>query len=118
KNYLPYAGMAETGGPAALQTLRDTYADLFPPDNPYERLEWSPSTVDHLNDLLRAVRPANSAQSHELDLLRCKIELRAAQPSDSAALETTRACFETFLKTPRPAAFASEARGWPARTYF
>jgi hypothetical protein len=117
---LPYAGMANGGANGSLQTARDAYRALFPEEpDPYSNtLNWPAPVLAHVRDLVNAVRPANDAETAELDLLRCKVELRAAKPDDKAALSNVRSCFETFLAPPRAAALTSEARGWMARADF
>jgi len=116
--YVPYAGMGSSGRDAAFNSLRQAYSALFPATDSGSSLEWSQATINNLLKLLGAVQPRNNADRNELELLRCKIGLRAARPDDAAALASTQSCFESYLRQPRPLRLASEARGWLARTYF
>jgi len=115
KDYLPYAGMA-TGGAATLQNVRDAYRALFPDD--LESLNWPDSTIQPLRMFVRAAQPANAAEADELELLNCKVELRAAKPDDDASLGRVKECLDFYISRPRPPALLSEARGWIARTNF
>ncbi|HEX4999331.1 MAG TPA: hypothetical protein VFY29_13975 [Terriglobia bacterium] len=119
--FVPYAGIAPAGGSLSLQRLRDAYRDLFPdqpgPYNPAP-LSWPEPTIARLRELAAAASAANENEAHELGLLRCKIELRAAGPRDNGALNGAARCFESYLADTRPPALASEAQGWLARTDF
>jgi len=119
--FVPYAGMSpEKGG--ALARARTAYRDLFPNYTSFNRgigpLNWPDATITELRELIRNTSPSNSDEAHELELLRCKVELRALKDGSDAALPQVRACFDKYLSQPRPAALASEARGWIARVDF
>jgi hypothetical protein len=119
-DHAPYAGMSPVGGRTSLQAARDAYRALFPdrPD-PFEpSLHWPEPVLANVRNLVDAARAENQADADELDLLRCKVDLRAASPDDRPALSSVRACFDSYLSRPRPEALASEARGWMARTDF
>src|SRR5262249_20692800 len=84
-------------------------------------LNWPDATIAALRDLAAVTRADSAAEADELELLRCKIELRAAKLRDGRreedpALAQVRSCLESFLARPRPAELVSEARGWIART--
>src|SRR5262245_38636590 len=110
-NYLPYAGMSSSGGSPALQRVRESYRALFPDDrHGIGPLDWPTATLESLRQLLAAVSAANPAEAEEFELLRCKVELRAARPDDQDALERVKSCFESFLAQPCTEAIASDAR--------
>ena len=115
--YSPYAGMAAGGGSTGLQNARDAYRTLFP-DQPFGSLNWPEPTIANVRNVLLSTSVTDSAEEQELALMRCKLELRAAQPNDDSTLAQVRLCFESFLAQPKPAALTSEARGWIARTDF
>ena len=69
-------------------------------------------------NLVGDTRAANQVEADELELLRCKVDLRGAKVADAAALAGVRSCLDRYLARPRPAALASEARGSIARTDF
>jgi hypothetical protein len=117
--YSPYAGMAPGGGSQSLQKLRDTYRALFPDPltSPSGALNWPESTLQNLRDIVGTTMVTDTERD-EFELLRCKIDLRAARFDDDAALSNAGSCLEAYLSKPRPAAMASEARGWLARTDF
>src|SRR5712691_9985231 len=96
-SYLPYAGMSPGGGSPDLQRVRDAYRALFPepPDIRFGGLIWSEVRIAELRNLVRAASAADEAEAHELELLRCKVELRAARPGDDDALGQVRSCFES-----------------------
>jgi hypothetical protein len=118
----PYAGMSQSGGGASLQMARDAYRALFPDQPPvnydHGSLNWPEPVIAHVRDLARDARAANQVEADELELLRCKVDLRGAKLGDDAALAGVRSCLDSYLARPRPAALASEARGWIARTDF
>ena len=124
ESHLPYAGMAHDGGSASLQAARDAYRALFPdqppPDSYYysNGLKWPAPDLARVRDLASAARATTVAETDELELLRCKVDLRAAMPDDKPALVQVRSCFEAYLARARPDALASEARGWMARADF
>lgn len=104
--------------------MRDAYRALFP-DDPSTvfkagmgSLNWPDSTINNLRELLRNASATNADEANELDLLRCKIELRALKDRNDAALPRVRSCFEAYIAQPRPPALLSEARGWIARVDF
>jgi hypothetical protein len=118
----PYAGMSPSGGGASLQAARDAYRALFPDQPPVYSdqgsLNWPEAVIAHVRDLVGDARAANQVEADELELLRCKVDLRGARVADAAALAGVRSCLDRYLARPRPAALASEARGWIARTDF
>jgi hypothetical protein len=120
--YTPYAGMTAGGGSVSLQGARDAYRALFPdqprqaPDAFQGTLNWPELTLAKVRDIVYAAQATTPTEEDELDLLRCKVELRVAKPDDQAALTALRICFDTYRSRPRPPAFDSEARGWIART--
>jgi hypothetical protein len=116
-DYQSYAGMSPGAGNSGLQNVRAAYRALFP-DSGIGSLVWPDPVISNLRDLVRAASPANAAEADELRLLRCKVELRALKSWNDAALGQVRSCFESYLGQPRPAALASEASGWLARTEF
>src|SRR5262249_17232274 len=119
-DYLPFAGMSSFGGSNSLQQVRDAYGALFRYSaNPYPSglLNWPDSTINELRDLIRRTTVI-AAEMDEFELLRCKVELRAGKLGDEAALAQAGSCFDNYLSRSRPEAFASEARGWRARTLF
>ena len=109
-NYLPYAGMSMGRGNSAVQTVRDFYQSQFR-DDPYPELNFPTAVIDRLRDLLTAIQTTRDAESHEVDLLRCKVELRAARIGDDASFARVQSCLESYLNRPRPLALTSEARG-------
>jgi hypothetical protein len=114
KTNVPYAGMATGGGSAGLRNARQFYQSvvLSPP------YIYTDPEIARLRTALSDARPSGVAETQELDLLRCKIELRAAKLKDAPGLQRAEACFESYLKQPKLPSWASEARGWLARTYF
>src|SRR6185295_854065 len=114
-NYLAYAGMSSAGGSAGMQRARESYQAL----NTNQQLIWPEPVIVSLRDLVAVTTAANAAEGHELELLRCKVELRGLKSGrDAAALAQVHACFEAYLAQPRPPALASEARGWLARAEY
>jgi hypothetical protein len=122
ESHLSYAGMAHDGAGASLQAARDAYRALFPdqppPDYYYYTLNWPAPDLARVRDFVSAARATTVAETDELELLRCKVDLRAAKPDDKPALAQVRSCFDTYLAHPRPDALTSEARGWMARADF
>lgn len=116
-DYVSYAGMSPADGSSGLDKARLAYRALFP-DSGISALRWPDPVISNLRDLVRAASPANAAEADELALLLCKVELRALKAENDAALDQVRSCFESYLAQPKPAALASEARGWLARTEY
>jgi hypothetical protein len=123
--YIPYAGISESPDAGPMAGLRAAYRDLLynsPPQvGPYGQrlpLVFLPQAVDAVRDRIRAVSPLNGSQADEVDLLQCKLDLRAARIDDDPSLLAAQTCLEGYLQRTRPAALRSEARGWLARTYF
>ncbi len=114
----PYAGMAAGGGSDGLRNVRRAYQNLAFGVSTFPPYIFTDAQLAPLRAALRDVRPANVAETQELDLLRCKTELRAAKLGDDEGLQRAQSCFESYLKQPKPPSWASEARGWLARTYF
>jgi hypothetical protein len=112
--YQPYAGMAFDSASVTVQRVRDEYQASSPDD----RIEWSSETVARLRSLIGEAHPANAAERSELELLRCKVDMRGAHYGDDTSLAAVQACFESYLRQSRPAALSSEARGWLAHTEF
>jgi hypothetical protein len=115
--YKPYAGMAPGSGSVTVQQVRDEYRAQFPNDSEI-KLDWPAETVARLRSLMDAARPANAAERDELELLRCKADLRGARIGDDASLAAVQSCLESYLAQDRPTPLISEARGWLARAQF
>jgi len=120
--YVPYAGMWPTAGPADITRVRTAYRALFPDsssvalNNGMASLNWPDSTIGALRNLVNSATAANDTERHELDLLKCKIDLRGVKSKTDPSLSQVESCFENYLRSSRPPALASEARGWLART--
>lgn len=120
RNYSAYAGMGASGGRPDLQEVRKAYQDLLSgkDEGSYNALVFSEVNVGRVRDMLGGLRSANKIEADEIDLLKCKVGLRAASKQDSTALAGVQTCFESYLRQSRPVALTSEARGWLARTYY
>jgi hypothetical protein len=115
-DHVPYAGMSSGGGSAGLQDVREAYRDLFP--EPSGVLRWPDPVIADLRKRVRSATAADADEAHELELLQCKIELRALRGIGDPGIGQVRSCFESYLAKSRPDALASEARGWLARTAY
>jgi len=116
-DYSPFAGISTSDGSLDLEKVRGSYQLLFSPPLFSGSFDWPAPAIDNVRDVARtAVVPP--AEADELELVRCKVELRGSSPGDKAALDQVASCLESYLARPRLAAFASEARGWLARAYF
>lgn len=119
QSYAPFAGTASSGGRPDLQEVRKAYQDLLAgQDAHWYALVYPKGATSRIDAMLGRLQPANKAERDEMELLKCKVGLRAATRDDSAALVSVQSCFEFYLKQARPTALASEARGWLARTYY
>jgi hypothetical protein len=120
RGYVPYAGISESTESGPIDELRQAYRNLLSSSARLygASLNFAPEAVEVVRERIRTMAPVDSKYADEVDLLQCKLDLRAARNDDDASLATAQACLEKYLERSRPAALGSEARGWLARTLF
>jgi hypothetical protein len=116
----PYAGMLAAQGSSPLARLRAAYqqlqpADLYvPPPRPLVDVEPLRPAVA----AARADRTLSAREREEVNLIEAKIEMRGGESGQPALLRSAKQKLQAFLRTARTPEFASEARGWLARTHY
>jgi hypothetical protein len=121
----PYAGMdADHPGNDRLVALRRAYEDISDIDGgEYYGGFGSPSRVERLTAISGARKALEAAsadtrltapQKEEVALVAAKIDMRQAElnANDPQGLRGSRQKFQSFVRSARSRAFASEARGW------
>lgn len=116
----PYAGMTGVHGDRPLDRLRQAYQQVPVADT------WAsaPQTPLDLKPLRQAVAAARADRSltarerEEVDLVEAKIEMRAGEFGDDAAMQASKKKFETFLRSAHTPELLSEARGWLGHVYY
>ncbi len=100
---LPFAGLLQQAEDSALNQLRRLYR------------RWEEASAAEFTQALaaaRAMRGLSPQELDEIDLLDAKADLRMEQ------YESAKAKLTAFLRSARTNVFASEARGWLARSHY
>lgn len=116
----PFAGMTAVQGGSPLARLRAAYQQL----QPAEFYAPGPRPLVDVEPLrpaiaaARADRTLSARDREEVNLIEAKIEMRGGESGQPALLRSAKQKLQTFLRTARTREFASEARGWLARTHY
>ncbi|MGC4051113.1 MAG: hypothetical protein QM757_17255 [Paludibaculum sp.] len=116
----PFAGMTAVQGGSPLARLRAAYQQLQPAEF-YAPRHRPLVDVEPLRPAIaaaRADRALTARDREEVNLIEAKIEMRGGESGQPALLRSAKQKLQAFLRTARTREFASEARGWLARTHY
>jgi hypothetical protein len=114
----PFAGMTATTADTPLARLRSAYQRIAHPDMADNPPGFDLEALHEAVTAARADGSLSPRDKEEVELIDAKIDLRAADPGDKAALGAVQTKVQAFLKSARTPEFLSEARGWLARVYY